>query len=132
MTASDYVVLRAMGLRKHFPVGAGRRLVAVDGIDLELRAGETLALVGESGSGKSTAARCVVRLIEPTGGDIWINGRSILPLGSVELAGMYREVQMVFQDPNASLNPRMRAGARARTSRASAAAGRRRGVARCT
>ena len=104
---SGYVVLRATGLSKHFPVAGGRRLVAVDGVDIALHAGETLALVGESGSGKSTTARCVVRLVEPSGGDVWINGRSILKLGSIDLAGLYREVQMVFQDPNASLNPRM-------------------------
>ncbi len=107
MTNVDYVVLRTTGLRKHFPVSGGRSLVAVDGVDLELHAGETLALVGESGSGKSTTARCVVRLIEPTSGDVWVNGRSVRPLGSVGLAGLYREIQMVFQDPNASLNPRM-------------------------
>jgi len=107
MTPAPYVVLRATGLRKHFPQPGGRKLMAVDGVDLTLAAGETLALVGESGSGKSTVARCVVRLIEPTGGDVAINGRSILKLGAMDLAALYREVQMVFQDPNASLNPRM-------------------------
>jgi len=107
MTPEPYVVLRAAGLRKHFPQAGGRRLVAVDGVDLTLAAGETLALVGESGSGKSTLARCVLRLIEPSGGDVAINGRSIMKLGAMELAALYREVQMVFQDPNASLNPRM-------------------------
>jgi oligopeptide/dipeptide ABC transporter ATP-binding protein len=106
-TVVDYVVLRAKDLRKHFPVAGGRNLVAVDGVSLDLHAGETLALVGESGSGKSTTARCVVRLIEPTSGDVLLNGRSVMPFGSAELAKTYREIQMVFQDPNASLNPRM-------------------------
>ncbi|PZW39440.1 peptide/nickel transport system ATP-binding protein/oligopeptide transport system ATP-binding protein [Humitalea rosea] len=107
MRASDYVVLRTQALRKTYRVAGGRNLVAVDGVDIALHAGETLAIVGESGSGKSTVARCVLRLVEPTGGDIEVNGRSIMQLGSVSLASLYREVQMVFQDPTASLNPRM-------------------------
>ncbi|MBL6652999.1 MAG: ATP-binding cassette domain-containing protein, partial [Reyranella sp.] len=103
----DQPILEVRNLSKVFPVEGGRRLVAVDGIDLEIRAGETLALVGESGSGKSTVARCIVRLVEPTGGDVVIAGSSILGLQPSRLAGVYRHVQMVFQDPNASLNPRM-------------------------
>jgi ABC-type oligopeptide transport system ATPase subunit len=63
-------ILRVRDLRKHFPIGGGRNLIAVDGIDLDLAPGETLALVGESGSGKSTVARCIVRLIEWTSGDV--------------------------------------------------------------
>jgi oligopeptide/dipeptide ABC transporter ATP-binding protein len=105
--ATPSVVLKLEGLAKHFPAGGGRRLVAVDGVDLALHAGETLALVGESGSGKSTVARCAVRLIEPSRGAIELNGRSIAGLGAVRLAEAYREVQMVFQDPNGSVNPRM-------------------------
>ena len=100
-------LLRVRDLRKAFPVEGGRRLVAVDGVDLELAAGETLALVGESGSGKSTVARCIVRLVEPSGGDVVMRGESILGLQPSLLAGVYRRIQMVFQDPNASLNPRM-------------------------
>ncbi len=108
MTATaPYIVLRAEKLTKAYPVGRGRRLLALDGVDLEVAAGETLALVGESGSGKSTLARCALRLVEPSGGEVWINGRAVRPLGAMGLAGLYREVQMVFQDPNASLNPRM-------------------------
>jgi oligopeptide/dipeptide ABC transporter ATP-binding protein len=107
MSAAGYRVLETSDLRKHFPVGGGRQLVAVDGVSLEVAAGETLALVGESGSGKSTVARCITRLIEPTSGDVRIDGRSILPLGTADLALVYRQIQMVFQDPNASLNPRM-------------------------
>jgi oligopeptide/dipeptide ABC transporter ATP-binding protein len=101
-------LLRVHQLRKVFPVEGGRRLVAVDGVDLEIKAGETLALVGESGSGKSTVARCIVRLVEPSGGDVVIGGESILGLQPSRLAGVYRRIQMVFQDPSASLNPRLR------------------------
>lgn len=103
----DAPLLQVRGLSKTFPVDGGRRLVAVDGIDLEIKAGETLALVGESGSGKSTLARCIVRLVEPSGGDVVIGGESILGLQPSRLVGVYRRIQMVFQDPNASLNPRM-------------------------
>ena len=106
MTAGD-AILQVRELRKNFPVDGGRHLVAVDGVSLDLAAGETLALVGESGSGKSTVARCIVRLIEPSGGDVAIDGKSILSLQPRLLAGVYRRIQMVFQDPNASLNPRM-------------------------
>jgi oligopeptide/dipeptide ABC transporter ATP-binding protein len=100
-------ILRVSNLRKHFPMAGGRTLVAVDGVTLDVAAGETLALVGESGSGKSTVARCIVRLIEPTSGEVSIDGASILSLNSIALARVYRQIQMVFQDPNASLNPRM-------------------------
>lgn len=103
----DAPLLQVRGLSKTFPVDGGRRLVAVDGVDLEIEAGETLALVGESGSGKSTVARCIVRLVEPSGGDVVIGGESILGLQPSRLVGVYRRIQMVFQDPNASLNPRM-------------------------
>jgi oligopeptide/dipeptide ABC transporter ATP-binding protein len=100
-------LLQVRDLRKVFPVEGGRKLVAVDGVDLEIKAGETLALVGESGSGKSTVARCIVRLVEPSGGDVRIGAESVLGLEPSRLAGVYRRIQMVFQDPNASLNPRM-------------------------
>ena len=103
-------VLEVRGLRKHFPVAGGRALVAVDGVDLTVAAGETLALVGESGSGKSTVARCIVRLIEPTDGDVLVAGTYMRPLDPAGLARAYRDIQMVFQDPNASLNPRMTVG----------------------
>ncbi|MBR0650187.1 ATP-binding cassette domain-containing protein [Roseomonas terrae] len=107
MRAEPYVVLRTSGLTKLYPVGGSRRLVALSGVDIDLAEGETLALVGESGSGKSTFARCALRLVEPSDGDVLINGRSIRSLGALGLAELYGEVQMVFQDPNASLNPRM-------------------------
>ena len=101
-------LLQVRALSKLFPAGGGRRLRAVDGVSLELEAGETLALVGESGSGKSTVARCLVRLVEPSGGEVTLDGQSILSLPPKALARQYRRIQMVFQDPNASLNPRMR------------------------
>ena len=100
-------LLQVRDLAKVFPVAGGRKLFAVDGVDLEIAAGETLALVGESGSGKSTVARCILRLVEPTGGDITIGGEPMRGLTPSRLTGMYRRIQMVFQDPNASLNPRM-------------------------
>ena len=96
--------LEAAGVEVRYPDGTA----ALAGVDLAVAAGETVALVGESGSGKSTVARCIVRLVEPTGGDVVIAGSSILGLQPSRLAGVYRHVQMVFQDPNASLNPRMR------------------------
>ena len=106
MSASG-AILQVRGLHKVFPVEGGRRLVAVDGVTLDVAAGETVALVGESGSGKSTVARCIVRLIEPSAGDVTIDGQAIVPLPLKRLPGIYRRIQMVFQDPNASLNPRM-------------------------
>jgi len=107
MTTVDYPILQARDLRKIFPVSGGRKLVAVDGVSFDLVPGKTLALVGESGSGKSTVARCLVRLVEPTSGKVWLDGMSIIELDPVALSKTYRRVQMVFQDPNASLNPRM-------------------------
>ena len=104
---STYPIVQARNLRKHFAVGGGRKLVAIDDLDLDLFPGKTLALVGESGSGKSTVARCLTRLIEPTDGGIFVHGKSLMLLSSYQMSGMYRHVQMVFQDPNASLNPRM-------------------------
>jgi len=103
-------------LKKHFPVRKGllRRTVghvlAVDGVSFAIGRGETLGLVGESGCGKSTLARAVLRLIEPTSGVIKIAGRDITHLGKRELRPFRREMQIIFQDPFSSLDPRMRAG----------------------
>jgi oligopeptide/dipeptide ABC transporter ATP-binding protein len=108
MNSNPYPILRVHGLRKHFEVGHPRkRLNAIDDVELDLLPGETLAVVGESGSGKSTLARCIVRLIEPSSGEIEIDGKSISQLGPAGLARVYRHIQLVFQDPNSSLNPRM-------------------------
>lgn len=105
-------MLRIRGLRKHFPVktgfGKGKEHVqAVDGVDLEIQAGETFGLVGESGCGKSTLGYCVLRLIEPTSGEIFFEGQNILALDAGEMRRLRREIQMIFQDPASSLDPRM-------------------------
>jgi oligopeptide/dipeptide ABC transporter ATP-binding protein len=110
-------LLRVEGLQKHFPVNRGLvfqkevgSVKAVDGVDFVLEAGETLGVVGESGCGKSTMARCVARLLEPTGGTIVFEGRDITHLGRTDMRPVRRDMMMVFQDPYASLNPRKRVG----------------------
>jgi peptide/nickel transport system ATP-binding protein len=102
-----YPMLDVRELTKQFHVGRGRNLIALDHVDLTVSPGETLGLVGESGSGKSTLARCVVQLVGPAAGEVMLDGANLVGLGPVELARRYRDVQMVFQDPNSSLNPRM-------------------------
>jgi len=102
-------LLAVRGLTKDFPVrGSHRTLRAVDRLDLELAAGETLGLVGESGCGKSTAGRCCLRLIEPTAGAVRFDGVDLLALRGGALRRFRRHLQYVFQDPYSSLNPRMR------------------------
>jgi ABC-type microcin C transport system duplicated ATPase subunit YejF len=106
-------LLRARDLRKTFVAAAGgfsraaRRIVAVDGVSLELAAGETLAIVGESGSGKTTLARLLMRLEEPDAGTIQFDGEDFLAARGARLRALRREMQMVFQDPYASLDPRL-------------------------
>jgi oligopeptide transport system ATP-binding protein len=102
-------VLSVRGLRKHFKVSRARgggMVHAVDGVDLTINSGEIVGLVGESGSGKSTLARCIVRLLEPTGGQVLLRGADITHLSQRRLRPVRRDVHMVFQDPYSSLDPR--------------------------
>ena len=109
-------LLEIRDLKKHFLVGDGLfsrgkgAVKAVDGVDLDVNEGETLGLVGESGCGKSTLGRAILRLIEPTGGEVRFQGKNLLALSQRDLRDMRREMQIIFQDPYASLNPRMRVG----------------------
>src|SRR5258708_16296845 len=109
-------LLEVSDLVKHYPVRSGilRRSVgtvhAVDGVSFTVGVGETLGLVGESGCGKSTVARAILRLVEPTRGSIRLNGLDITHLGKADLRPHRRSMQIIFQDPFASLNPRMTAG----------------------
>jgi oligopeptide/dipeptide ABC transporter ATP-binding protein len=111
-TIGSEPLLSVSGLQMHFPVKRGllRRTVgtvkAVDGVDLTVRPGETVGLVGESGCGKSTTGRLLTRLIEPTGGSVTFEGQEITHLKQASLRPLRRDIQMVFQDPQSSLNPR--------------------------
>ncbi len=111
--SKEEVLLRVEGLTKHFPIYRGviRRQVgavrAVDGISFEVKRGETLGLVGESGCGKSTAGRTILQLYKPTAGHVYFRGTDLTTLSRAAMRGMRREMQMIFQDPYASLNPRM-------------------------
>src|SRR5262249_20379952 len=106
-------ILRVESLVKHFPIRAGllKRQVgqihAVDDVNLSIKAGETVGLVGESGCGKTTLSRTIIKLVEPTSGRILFNGRDITTFNRREMREVRREMQIVFQDPYASLNPRM-------------------------
>ena len=115
--ADGDVLVRLTGLKKYFPITRGiifqKRVGdvrAVDGVDLEIRRGETLGLVGETGCGKSTLARVIMRLHDSTEGSIEFEGRDITRLDGKELRAMRRDMQMIFQDPMASLNPRKTVG----------------------
>jgi peptide/nickel transport system ATP-binding protein len=116
VSGSNGALLEVRGLAKHFPIRRGvfsrisGHVRAVDGIDLDLSRGETLGLVGESGSGKTTAGRCILRLMEPTGGSIRFEGTDLLSLPPAAMRKMRREMQVIFQDPYGSLNPRMKVG----------------------
>src|SRR5947207_5992333 len=110
-------LLRVRDLTKNFQVGGGflsrgaDTVHAVDRVSFDIGAGETLGLVGESGSGKSTTGRCILRLIEPTAGEIWFDGRNVTELDASAFRSLCRDMQIIFQDPFASLNPRMTVGA---------------------
>ena len=111
--AASAPLLKVQNLVKHFPIRGGilsrtvGQVHAVDGVSFELPAGETLGVVGESGCGKSTTGRCILRLIEPTSGQVWFEGKSVTDAGKSELRALARDMQIIFQDPFASLNPRM-------------------------
>ncbi|HWO83573.1 MAG TPA: ATP-binding cassette domain-containing protein [Solirubrobacterales bacterium] len=110
-------LLEVTDLVKHFPIKRGilvdrevDQVRAVDGVSFEVRRGETLGLVGESGSGKSTVCRAILQLIKPTSGSVEFEGRELAGLGRRQMRPLRREMQMIFQDPYASLNPRKRVG----------------------
>lgn len=110
-------ILSVRNLKKYFPVEQGvllsrigAHVSAVDGVSFDVEQGETLGLVGESGCGKSTTGRCIIRLLEPTAGEIEFEGKDVLSLRGKDLKAFRRDVQIIFQDPYASLNPRMTVG----------------------
>jgi oligopeptide transport system ATP-binding protein len=114
MTSHDPYLLEVKNLKKHFSSDRGflgkpkLNVRAVDGISFNLKPGETLGLVGESGCGKSTAARAILRLVEPTSGDVFYRGKNLADLSQSEIRALRQEMQIIFQDPSASLNPRRR------------------------
>src|SRR5438552_16688732 len=114
---AETALLQVRNLKKYFPIRGGlfsrevARVHAVDDISFTIEKGETLGLVGESGCGKSTTGRCILRLIEPTSGEIWFEGRDTTALSGGELRALCRDMQIIFQDPYASLDPRMTVGA---------------------
>src|SRR5690349_9166130 len=115
--SDEQPLLRVSGLSKHFAdrhtvLDKARKrppavLTALDSVDLHVRPGETLGVVGESGSGKSTLARCIVRLYEPDGGSVAFEDTDVLAAGPAELRKLRRSIQMIYQDPFTSLNPRL-------------------------
>jgi oligopeptide transport system ATP-binding protein len=114
---SDDALLSVKGLRKHFALKGGvfarevEKVHAVDGVSFDIGKGETLGLVGESGCGKSTTGRCILRLIEPSSGEVWFQGADVTRMKGPALQALRRDMQIIFQDPFASLNPRHTVGA---------------------
>jgi oligopeptide transport system ATP-binding protein len=113
MSNNTDVLLKVVDLKMHFPIyrGVFQRQVgavhAVDGVSFDVRRGETLGLVGESGCGKSTTGRTILQLYKPTAGEVFFEGTNLVTLKREEMRWMRRQMQMIFQDPYASLNPRM-------------------------
>jgi ABC-type oligopeptide transport system ATPase subunit len=117
MTAGEDVLLQVRNLVKHFPVrgegflgNAVGVVRAVDGVSFAIRRGETLGLVGESGCGKTTVGRCILQLERPTSGHVVFEGRELTGMREAELRAIRRKLQVIFQDPYSSLNPRMSVG----------------------
>jgi oligopeptide transport system ATP-binding protein len=112
----ETALLRIKNLKKYFPIRGGlfsrevARVHAVDDVSFEILKGETLGLVGESGCGKSTTGRCILRLIEPTAGEVWFEDKNVTTLDKRSLRHLRRDMQIIVQDPSASLNPRMTVG----------------------
>ena len=114
---SDDIILDVKDLKMHFPVTSGllfqrtvAHIKAVDGVSFQVKRGETLGLVGESGCGKTTTGRCILQLYKPTAGEIYFNGEELSQLSGRQMRAKRREMQVIFQDPYSSLNPRMTAG----------------------
>lgn len=116
MTSPNNTLLEVKGLKKYFPIRKGvfstiqGNVKAVDDVSFTIKRGETLGLVGESGCGKTTAGRTLLRLLEPTEGSVIYNGEDVTKMGRTELRNMRKEMQIIFQDPYGSLNPRMTVG----------------------
>src|SRR5512141_101492 len=110
------ILLEVQGLKKYFPIKKGvfsktvGNVKAVDDVSFTIKRGETLGLVGESGCGKTTTGRCILRLETPTSGEVVFEGRDMAKLSDAELRGVRRRMQVIFQDPYSSLNPRMTVG----------------------
>jgi oligopeptide transport system ATP-binding protein len=117
MTTAEQPLLSVRNLVKNFSVKGGifgrevDKVHAVNHVSFDLEKGETLGVVGESGCGKSTTGRCILRLIEPSSGEVWFQGQNVTAMGKEELQAVRRDMQIIFQDPYASLNPRMTVGA---------------------
>ena len=106
---SDHVLLEAVNLSKEFPLSRGKRVHAVSDVSLKVYEGETLGIVGESGCGKSTLGRLLIRLLSPTGGRLWFRGEEVTSFSDQAFSKYRRQLQLIFQDPYASLDPRMTA-----------------------